>query len=46
MQALVSSANVSIYFFSLGLQNEFLKFENKGDQEGEKTHILVKTAFM
>ena len=31
-------------FFSLGLWKGYLKFEYKSGQEGEKTHILVKTA--
>ena len=30
-------------FFSLSHRKEFLKLENKSDQEGEKTYILVKT---
>ena len=34
----------SIFFFSLGLQKGYLKFVYKNDQDGEKTHILVKTA--
>ena len=45
IQVLINWANVTIYiFFSLGLRKGYLKFEYKSDQEGEKTHILVKTA--
>ena len=48
MQALISWANVSIYFFIYFIfhsvfEKDIEKFEYKSDQEGEKTHILEKT---
>ena len=44
MQALISWANVSIYFvFHSVFEKDIEKFEYKSDQEGEKTHILVET---
>ena len=48
MQALISWANVSIYFliyyvFHSVFEKDIEKCKYKCDQEGEKTHILVKT---
>ena len=48
MQALISWANVSIYFylffFHSVFEKDIEKFKYKSEQEGEQTQIWVKTA--
>ena len=35
--------SISLFFYSI-FEKDFENFEQKSDQEGEKTHILVKSA--